>query len=543
MRGVVALYSRKVRFLYDDCMKTLARLNALSSTARRDRNLLEEVEGGRDARATMTVAYDDDILARPEFERVHVSQYGSQAFQMAASEQLEAAFEVVGDRHTVRDEDHINLLELQMPIDDDHARMDEEYDFNMQFHAGRRVSVHEDDEEYMDFQIARPDETIDEQLPLVAEDEEPLEEEPIGTQLKRMREREAEAARLMALPEPMMKRRRIARLARSRVFIFDEQTHIGADVFRHWLANTDDIVLDRPNLDDADSAINSTDAERDFFFHAPVFMTNASICARSALGLFVVDPATRFAFEQFANAPPPDAYESDDERRRLYDIMYDEHGNIRSAEKMRAVHSAKKSTPGSFAGFFNRDKTPSTHFKSGRSSGLGFESGSKVAGTFIPEEPEDAFPIPENYDDILGEELDFSKPGSSRRRHMTTPTQPSLLETEEDELYRGASPRDIGKASMNLLQFLSRAVFTSAKTDTEMESVSLTDLCVINHLSRAKAARLFYQTLVLVGADYLTAYQDDSGRLQGYGEITLTPGPRFTYADGAGESTRRERYE
>ena len=58
----------------------------------------------------MTVAYDDDILARPEFERVHVSQYGSQAFQMAASEQLEAAFEVVGDRHTVRDEDHINLL-------------------------------------------------------------------------------------------------------------------------------------------------------------------------------------------------------------------------------------------------------------------------------------------------------------------------------------------------------------------------------------------------------------------------------------------------
>ena len=94
MRGVVALYSRKVRFLYDDCMKTLARLNALS--ARRDRNLLpEETEGGRDARATMTVAYDDDILARPEFERVHVSQYESQAFQMAASEQLEAAFEVV----------------------------------------------------------------------------------------------------------------------------------------------------------------------------------------------------------------------------------------------------------------------------------------------------------------------------------------------------------------------------------------------------------------------------------------------------------------
>jgi len=535
MRGVVALYSRKVRFLYDDCMKTLARLNALSaSSTRRDRNLLEETEGGRDARATMTVAYDDDILARPEFERVHVSQYESQAFQMAASEQLEAAFEVVGDRHTVRDDDHINLLELQMPMDDEYARMDEEYDCDMQFHAGRRVGAHDDDdddEEYMDFQIARPDETIDEQLPLAAEDEYPLEEEPIGTQLKRMREREAEAARLMALPDPVMKKRRVAHLARSRVFIFDEQTHIGADVFRHWLAKTDDIVLDRPDLDDAETAINGTDAERDFFFHAPVFMTNASICARSALGLFVSDPAARFAFEQFANAPPPDAYESDDEQRRLYDMMYDEHGNIRSAEKMRAVHSAKKSTPGSFAGFFNRDKTPSTHFKSGRSSGLGFESGSKVAA-FIPEEPEDAFPIPENYDDILGEELDFSKPGSSRRRHTTTPTQPSLLETEEDDYYAGALPRDIGKASMNLLQFLSRAVFTSAKTDTEMESVSLTDLCVINHLSRAKAARLFYQTLVLVGADYLTAYQDEN---EPYGEITLTPGHRFAYADGAAE--------
>jgi len=85
---------------------------------------------------------------------------------------------------------------------------------------------------------------------------------------------------------------------------------------------------------------------------------------------------------------------------------------------------------------------------------------------------------------------------------------------------------------MNLLQFLSRAVFTSAKTDTEMESVSLTDLCVINHLSRAKAARLFYQTLVLVGADYLTAYQDEN---EPYGEITLTPGHRFAYADGAAE--------
>ena len=126
MRGVVAVYARKVRFLYEDCMKTLSRLNALSRAHRADRNLLEKPEGGRDARATMTMAYDGDILARPEFERVHVSQaYDSQAFHMVASEQLEDAFDVAGDatgdRFTVRDDDRINLLELQMPVDEAQA--------------------------------------------------------------------------------------------------------------------------------------------------------------------------------------------------------------------------------------------------------------------------------------------------------------------------------------------------------------------------------------------------------------------------------------
>ena len=145
------MYARKVRFLYEDCMKTLSRLNALSRAQRQDRNLLpEKPEGGRDARATMTMAYDGDILARPEFEHMHVSQaYDSQAFHMVASEQLEDAFDVAGgaagDRFTVRDDDRINLLELQMPVDEDQARMDEqyEYEFAMRGDDGRRISIQE----------------------------------------------------------------------------------------------------------------------------------------------------------------------------------------------------------------------------------------------------------------------------------------------------------------------------------------------------------------------------------------------------------------
>ena len=545
MRGVVAVYARKVRFLYEDCMKTLSRLNALSRAHRADRNLLEKPEGGRDARATMTMAYDGDILARPEFERVHVSQaYDSQAFHMVASEQLEDAFDVAGDatgdRFTVRDDDRINLLELQMPVDEAQAAMDEqyEYEFAMRGDDGRRISIQEEDEEYMDYQIARADDTLEEALPLAVEDEEPLEQEPIGTQLKRMREREAEAERMMTLPEPKAKKRRTAAMARTRVFVFDNQTHLGSDVFRAWLSSTRDIVQQRPDEDTAEAVIEGKEAERDFLFHSEAFKVNPSICARSALELFVVNPNARFAFEQFIGEEPV-MYESDEERDRYHDVMYDEHGNVRSTEKMRAVLSAKKSTPGSgfTTGFFNREKiTPSTFHKSGRSSGLGFDSGSKLAGMFIPEDPDEDLPIPDNYDHILGSEIDFGeqpRAGSHRRRTTTTTPsqQPSLLETDDQDMFAHATPHEIGKASLNLLQFLSRAVFTTEKPDTEMESVSVTDLCVRNHLSRAKAARLFYQTLVLVAADYLTAYQDAS---EAFGEITLVPGPRFEFtADAA----------
>ena len=256
---------------------------------------------------------------------------------------------------------------------------------------GRRISIQEEDEEYMDYQIARADDTLEEALPLAVEDEEPLEQEPIGTQLKRMREREAEAERMMALPEPKAKKRRTAAMARTRVFVFDNQTHLGSDVFRAWLSSTRDIVQQRPDEDTAEAVIEGKEAERDFFFHSEAFKVNPSICARSALELFVVNPNARFAFEQFIGEEPV-MYESDEERDRYHDVMYDEHGNVRSTEKMRAVLSAKKSTPGSgfTTGFFNREKiTPSTFHKSGRSSGLGLDSGSKLAGMFIPEDPDE----------------------------------------------------------------------------------------------------------------------------------------------------------
>jgi hypothetical protein len=321
-------------------------------------------------------------------------------------------------------------------------------------------------------------------------------------------------------------------MARTRVFVFDNQTHLGSDVFRAWLSSTRDIVQQRPEEDTAEAIIDGKEAARDFFFHSEAFKVNPSICARSALELFVVNPAARFAFEQFMGEEPVE-YESDEEHDQYHDVMYDEYGNVRSTEKMRAVLSANKSTPGSgfTTGFYNREKfTPSTFRKSGRSSGLGLDSGSKLAGMFIPEDPDEDFPIPDNYDHILGSEIDFGgqlRTGSRRRGTTATPSQqPSLLETDEQDAFTYATPREIGKASLNLLQFLSRAVFTTEKPDTEMESVSVTDLCVRNHLSRAKAARLFYQTLVLVGADFLTAYQDES---EAFGEITLVPGPRFEF--------------
>ncbi|CEF96740.1 Rad21/Rec8-like protein, N-terminal [Ostreococcus tauri] len=535
MRGVVALYSRKVRFLYEDCVKALSRLNALTAPVRADRNLLEKPEGGRDARVTNTVAYDGEILARPDFERVHVSQaFDSQAFHTAASEQLESVFDEAYDRYTVRQDDQINLLDFQMPMDEEQARIEEQYEYECAMdndrdrYGGGRGDLNDD---YADFRVARMDDMIDEQMPLVAEDEEPIEHEPIGTQLKRMREQLAMADKMMILPQPKKKRQRTVAMARSCVFVFDHDTRIGSDVFRHWLASTSDIVHDRPDIDVVENVLRCKDTERDFYFHSEGFKVNPAICARSALQLFVVDPAARFAFEQFADEPEiPVPYQSDDEyNANYYDTMYDEYGNVRSTEKMRYAVSAKKSTPGSFTGFFNRDKTTpsSTLLKSGRSSGLGFDSASKIPGMMIPEDPDEAFPLPENYDEILGgSELDFDTLRGAPRRRTTMPSQPSLNETDGANTPAHGTPQPIGKASMNLLQFLSRAVFTAEHQDVEMESVSLTDLCVLNHLNREKVARLFYQTLVLVGADYLTAYQDTD---EAFGEITLVPGARFEF--------------
>lgn len=536
MRGVVALYSRKVRFLHEDSLRALSRLNALAAPARADRNLLDKTEGARDARANVTVAYDGDILARPDFERVNISQaFDSQAFHVAASEQLAQMFDDTTDydRFTARGDDQINLLEFQMPMDEEQARIEEEYEyeFAMGDEQGRRIDA-EDDYAYMEYRGARLEDQIEEQMPLAAEDEEPIEEEPIGTQIKRMREQQAEADRLMALPQPKAKRQRTT-MARSRgqFVVFDNETRIGSDVFRHWLTSTKDITLERPDIDSVEITVLGKEADRDAYFHSEAFKVNPAMCARLALHLFVVDPKARFAFEQFEDEPKLAPYQSDDEdMAEYYDVMYDEFGNIRSTEKMRHALSAKKSTPGS-VGFFGRDKvTPSTLLKSGRSSGLGLDSGAKFSGFRIPEDPEDDLDVPDNYDHIVGSELDFDMmQGAPRRRRTTTPSHPSLLETEEEAFQGDITPREIGRDSMNLLQFLSRAVFTTEKSDTEMESVSLTDLCTLNHLNREKAARLFYQTLVLVGADYLAAYQDQSVP---FDDITLIPGPRFEYAAG-----------
>lgn len=536
MRGVVALYARKVRFLHDDSLKALSRLNALAAPARADRNLLHKAEGARDARANVTVAYDGDILARPDFERVQISQtFDSQAFQVAASEQLAQVFDAADhDRFTARVDEQINLLEFQMPMDEEQARIEQEYEYEYAMADERdRLIYAEDDYAYMEYRanMAHLEDQIEEQMPLAAEDEEPIEEEPIGTQIKRMREQQAEADRLLALPQPTAKRQRTA-MARSRgkLVTFDDETRIGSDVFRHWLASTKDIILERPEIDSAKTAVLGKEADRDANFHSETFKVNPAMCARLALHLFVVDPKARFSFEQFEDEPTMAPYQSDDEHMAdYYDVIYDEFGNVRSTEKMRHALSAKRSTPGSF-GFFGRDKvSPSTLLKSARSSGMGLDSGTKFSAGFrMPQDPEDDLVVQENFDDIIGSELDFDMMrGAPRRRRTTTPSHPSLLETEEEAFQGHATPREIGRDSMNLLQFLSRAVFTTEKPDTEMDSVSLTDLCTLNHLNREKAARLFYQTLVLVGADYLAAYQDQSVP---FDDITLIPGPRFEYA-------------
>jgi len=532
MRGVVAVYTRKLRFLYEDCVKTLARLNALNAPQKtKDRNLLEAPEAGsRAARVTVTHAYDEDVLAYPEFDRNFVSQgyLNSQAFDVVPSDQLERDFEVFGEgedappgNRFIARNDAISLVELQMPADDEQHRIDEEYEYEFLVHDDPRHQQSEDEDGY---RIARVEDDI---IPMqLEEDEEPV-VEPVGTQLKRMREQEA----LLALPKPKKPRRAMLQ-SRSRVFIFDERTHVTAEAFKSWLSDTTDIQQVRPEIDNDEAMLNAKDSIRDEWIHAACFKLNPAMAARSALELFVKQPAAQAQFEQFEDQVYEPQYQTDDDNAdgvNYNSIIFDEDGNVRSTEKFRAVLSAqKRSTPGSFD--FN--KPPSTLLKSARSSGFfGPGSDMKFSGEKIPEDPDEHLSFDRHQ--VLGSELSFGmfRSGGSRRTGAPVPdSQASLMETEDQMIPDAAdpSPQDLTRGSHNLLQFLAEAVFKSHK-DSELESITLTDLCVVSHLSRGKAARLFYQTLVLIGADYLSAFQDDT---EPFGEITLIPGPRFEFADG-----------
>lgn len=536
MRGVVALYTRKIRFLHDDCMRAMSRLNSMRVPMRADKNLLatdelEEGGGNRGARAdAMTHAYDRNILLNPDFDVVRDSQafVDPAAFNVAMSHQL-ADDALAGDRYTVADEETLNLLETHA-IHEDEA-LNEEYGYdNILTTGGQLLNLNEEDEYMMGYAAAQDDELLQEKLPLGEAELELIEPEPIGTQLKRMREEEAQQQ--LALAEPAAKKsRRAVPLARSRMFVFDSVTHVNADIFRHWLSDTSDITLKRPDTGSIEEILaEGNDVARDSYFHDEGFKVNEAMVSRSALQLFVENPAAQPQFEQFSYENRPAAR---GEQGFDFTVMYDEFGNVRSAEKMRAILSAhKRSTPGSgiTTGFFNREKvTPSSLRKSAMSSGLGLASGGRLSFA-IPEDAQDEEePYVFEFDEfhVPGSEIetDFLARGTARRNTKATHSQPSLLETDEENIF-AESPDDIGRASMNLLQFLSRAVFISEKADNEMDSISLSDLCNVNNLNRPKAARLFYQTLVLIGADYLTAFQDDS---DDFGDITLIPGPRFEF--------------
>ena len=88
---------------------------------------------------------------------------------------------------------------------------------------------------------------------------------------------------------------------------------------------------------------------------------------------------------------------------------------------------------------------------------------------------------------------------------------------------RGASAGSVGgslaPAAYNLMQFLSRGVFTDGRCVAPLRA-----LCADNGLRRGSAARCFYQTLVLAGGGYLDAAQDLS---EPYGEILIRPGARW----------------
>ena len=120
-----------------------------------------------------------------------------------------------------------------------------------------------------------------------------------------------------------------------------------------------------------------------------------------------------------------------------------------------------------------------------------------------------------------------------------------------------ASVGNVGSAAYNLMQFLARAVFVEppgvdedgadgdgnkndAKKHQPLRAASLQTLCVANALSKSKAARCFYQTLVLVGGGFLDVKQDLSVP---YGEILIRPGKRFEAASGGKRARAEEETE
>ena len=131
-------------------------------------------------------------------------------------------------------------------------------------------------------------------------------------------------------------------------------------------------------------------------------------------------------------------------------------------------------------------------------------------------------------------------------------TQFQLLESEgiDDAAQSGramlAAARDasagvVGQAAYNLLQFLSARVFVGHVVPPgttgggAVAAKSLRELCEENRLSKGKAAKCFYQCLVLVGAGFLEAAQDV--RVP-YGEILIRPGRGFS--EPGGDARRAE---
>ena len=136
---------------------------------------------------------------------------------------------------------------------------------------------------------------------------------------------------------------------------------------------------------------------------------------------------------------------------------------------------------------------------------------------------------------------DAGNPPSSIRPASSGDTagasQYRLLESEPSASLslaaRGASAGNVGSAAYNLMQFLSRGVFTGAT-----RVASLRGLCAENGLRRASAARCFYQTLVLVSGGFLDVAQDLS---EPYGEILIRPGARSEGEKSAEEEPHRKR--